>query len=91
MGTIWGHEIMKSVIAYIINFPGQNKQFFLNNPHNGPYLEIYSAHAGLKLTMPWANSADNKLMIFFLKNRIWHFMQVVSKGDNLHELSNPIF
>ena len=22
---------------------------------------------------------------------IWHFMQIVSNGDNLHEMSNPVF
>ena len=22
---------------------------------------------------------------------IWHFMQIVSTGDNLHEMSNPVF
>ena len=41
-----------------------------------------------------ANSADDKLMmffLFFLENRIRHFMQIVSIGDNLHEVSNPIF
>ena len=40
------------------------------------------------------NLTDNKLMIFFLffpENRIWHFMQIVSIGDNLHEMSNPDF
>ena len=25
------------------------------------------------------------------KNRIWHCLQIVSKGDNLHEISKPIF
>ena len=29
--------------------------------------------------------------LFFLENRIWHFMQIVSLGDNLHEVSDPIF
>ena len=46
------------------------------------------------LTMLWANSADAKLMVFFLfflENRIWHFMQIVSWGDNLHEASNSVF
>ena len=28
---------------------------------------------------------------FFLENRIWHIMQIVSLGDNLHEVSDPIF
>ena len=48
----------------------------------------------LHLTTLWADSADDKLMIiflFFLENRIWHFMQIVSLGDNLHEVSDPIF
>ena len=26
---------------------------------------------------------------FFPENRIWHFMQIVSLGDSLHEMSNP--
>ena len=34
----------------------------------------------------WENSADDKLMIifsyFFLENRIWHVIQIVSLGDN---------
>ena len=41
-----------------------------------------------------ANSADGKLVIFFLlftENRIRHFMQIVVTGDNLHEMSNPFF
>ena len=39
-------------------------------------------------------SADDILKYFFLifpGNRIWHFMQVVSTGDNLHEMSIPVF
>ena len=48
----------------------------------------------LTFTTLWANSADNNLVILFLffpENRIWHFMQTVSIGDNLHEISNPVF
>ena len=32
--------------------------------------------------------------LFFLfvpENKIWHFMQIVSNRDNLHEMSNPAF
>ena len=32
--------------------------------------------------------------IFFLifpENRFRHFMQIVSNGDNLHEMSNPVY
>ena len=38
-----------------------------------------------------ANSADVKLMKFSVENRLWHFMQIVSLVDNLHEMSKPIF
>ena len=29
--------------------------------------------------------------LFFQENRFRHFMQIVSSGDNLHEMPNPIF
>ena len=47
----------------------------------------------LTFTTLWAFSADDKLMIYFLffpENRIRHFMQIVSSGDNLHEMSYPV-
>ena len=28
---------------------------------------------------------------FFPENRFWHFMKIVSTGDNLHEMSEPFF
>ena len=31
------------------------------------------------------------IFLFFRENRIWQFMQIVSLGDNLHELSIPVF
>ena len=31
------------------------------------------------------------MILIFPENRIWHFMQIVSWGDNLHELSKPTF
>ena len=31
------------------------------------------------------------MQIVSTENRIWHFMQIVSTGDNLHEMSNPVF
>ena len=34
---------------------------------------------------------DNIFLIFFLENRILHFMKIVSFAYNLHEVSNPIF
>ena len=43
-----------------------------------------------------ANSADHEttnynIFLIFPENRIWHCMQIVSTGDNLHEMSNPVF
>ena len=43
----------------------------------------------------WVKFSADDIEICFLfspqKNRIWHFMQIVSGGDNLHEISNPFF
>ena len=37
-------------------------------------------------------SADIQIVfLFFPENRIWYFMQIVSSGDNLYEMSNPVF
>ena len=44
----------------------------------------------LTLSMLWTESADDEL-IFFIENQFWHFMQIVSLGDNLHEMSKPVF
>ena len=58
-------------------------------PHSAIYgmLGLY----GLTITTLWPNSAGNTLMMFFLfyrENRFWHFMQIVSSGDNLHDMSD---
>ena len=44
----------------------------------------------LFLTTLLANSAEDKLMIFllfFVENRLWHFMQI----DSLHEILSPVY
>ena len=40
----------------------------------------------------WANSACDKVVVVLVypENRIWHFMQTVFIGDNIHEMSNPV-
>ena len=47
------------------------------------------------LTACWVQIAvKNILKYFFLlfpENRLCYFMQIVSLGDNLHEITNPIF
>ena len=30
------------------------------------------------------------IFLTFPENKIWHFMQIVSTGDNLHEMSIPV-
>ena len=40
------------------------------------------------------NLAGDKLIIvflFFQDYRIWHFVQIVSIGENMHEMSKPVF
>ena len=41
----------------------------------------------------WANEINDIYIyfFFFFRNRIWHFMQNVSIGDNLYEMSKPVF
>ena len=46
----------------------------------------------LTFTTPWANSADDKFMIFFLifpSKQYSTFMHFVFTGENLHECQNP--
>ena len=31
------------------------------------------------------------VFLFFPENKIWHFMQLFSLGDNLREKSDPVF
>ena len=43
-------------------------------------------------TTLWANLADDKFMLFLFlpENGIWHFMQIVSIGNNSHIMSNSV-
>ena len=72
-----------------------------NNKHhynqaNGSSLRLDSTkirRMSLTLNILGKFSADDILIffLFFLENRILYFMQIVSRGDNLHEMSNPVF
>ena len=43
-------------------------------------------------TILYADSVDDMLFfLFHTENKLWSFMQIVSKGDNLHERSKPVF
>ena len=39
------------------------------------------------LTLSWVKI----FFLFFQEKGFWHFMQIVSSGDNLHKMSNPAF
>ena len=57
------------------------------------WIRIYNMLT-LTFTTRWANSGDNKLMMFFLffpESGILHFMEIVSIGGRFHEMSNPFF
>ena len=48
----------------------------------------------LMLSILGKNFSRQYIEIFFLafpENRFQHFIQLVSNGDNLHEISNPVF
>ena len=47
------------------------------------YLNLYHTRLIQQMTNLW----------YFIspENKTWHFMQIVSSGDNLHEMSNPVF
>ena len=53
------------------------------------FLQKLGAASVLNLTTLMSNSADD-LFKYFTENRIWQFMQIVSNGDNLHEMSKPV-
>ena len=47
-----------------------------------------------EITSLLTHSADDKFVIFWLffpYNRFWHFTQIVSTGDNLHEIPKSCF
>ena len=55
---------------------------------------VVTTYVLLILTTLWANSADDKMMtifLFFTENRLWYFKQIVSQGNNLHEMPKAIF
>ena len=45
----------------------------------------------LLFSMLGRNFNGQKFFLAFLENRFLHFMQIVSTGDNLHEMSKPVF
>ena len=69
----------------IANAAKHRKEFTWNTWYQ--YLLFYSWALGVKLqlTTIW------NIFRIFPQNWLWHFMQIVSNGDNLHWMSKPIF
>ena len=83
-----GHQ--EEIIDQYLKKTNKKHWSFKRQTHKCPIYSEYSDN----LTTLLANSADDKLMIsslIFHENRIWHFMQNVSSGDILHEISKPVF
>ena len=62
--------------------------------HSPPSADSRRAVVSFWLSMVGKNFSRWHFEIFFLclpENRLWHSMQIVSFGDNLHELSRSIF
>ena len=61
---------------------------FLSLQQPDRYHKLYPGAENINLY-----SADNKLIffLFFPENRIRHFMQIVFNGENLQEMSKPVF
>ena len=58
------------------------------------WAKFWSSKASLTLSSLGKNVSRQDIEIVFLfspENRIWHFIQIVSIGDNLYEMSNPVF
>ena len=73
---------------------GQNKCGMFEILGHLPYMCIRYictvSRSSLTFITLWANSADGKLMVFVLFYQKIGF-DILCKGDNLHEMSNPIF
>ena len=80
----------------LANFSKLAKKLNLN-PAEGEIVreKKWKSKKVLQLT-PSSGLIQHKMTIclfffFFPENRIWHSMQIVSMGHNLHEILNPVF
>ena len=87
-----------SIVSILNEGPDQtvNAQSDLSLPVYLSIIKVLSCMLQPLLTVStlWANSTDGKsddIVLIFPENKIWHFMQIVSNGDNLHEMSKPVF
>ena len=92
------HFFSKIQLKYALSIKfSSNPHFHLLNEQHKSYVKCCMHTCNklkLTLSMLWKNFSRHHFEIFFTfspENRIRHFMQIVSIGDNLHAMSNPIF
>ena len=70
---------------------------YMFGPHKGPLAHSWNTTVKHIINLYHSlgifsrRQIDDIFLIFFPENRIWHSMQIVSLGDNLHELSYPVW
>ena len=61
-------------------------------PWEPPYISVALKRLVCRVdTIVLADDILKYFTYFVPQNRLWHFMQIVSSGDNLHEMPEPIF
>ena len=55
-----------------------------------PHSELWQTNQSVAQPFAlWVKFSADVILIFFPENRFWHFMQTVSKRNNLYEMSRP--
>ena len=72
----------KYSIKLTFGIPPLSKPVYMDKERNS-FLPLFGLNQ--RMTKWWY------CFVFFLANRIGYFLQIVSNGDNLHEMSNPVF
>ena len=67
--------------------------FLKSSPYNtgGKYDMLGDLSLTLSMLGKFHQTTFRTIFLMFLENRHWHFMQIVSLGDNLQEMSKSIF
>ena len=83
---VWNRSRILNFSPDRLFFQFSRALYILYQTYSPPFLQTSIS----KLSMLWADPADDKLVILFLffpENRLWHFVQIVS-SDNLHEMQS---
>ena len=93
MVTEQQHPALAGNVSADLNITGmeRNMTIFQNSENLLCYRIPISWKWSLTLNMLGKIFGKQHIEIFSQENRFWHFMQIVSIGDNLHEMSNSVF